>query len=359
MRAWLLVGLCLLLACSRVEPILPTGEDCHRTDVIEPGSLLPERVEWIEAPRGGGRTTLDLWCETVGPAVLDASPAQPDTTPADSIAIVTWNTHVGGGGIERFVRDLRAGRLTKGDSVRHFVLLLQEVYRAGEAVPASVRIGVPGRVVVNPPNGQRQDIVTTAATLGLSLLYVPSMRNGPRADSAEDRGNAILSTFELKEPVAIDLPFERQRRVVPAATVEGRTRAGEDWKLKLASVHLDNRSTWQRLPASVGAARFRQSAAVVDHFEDEDAIVVAGDFNTWAPAILERAIPMLRGAFEDSPEPVNEITYIKGRMRRRIDYIFARLPEDWSARYERVNSQYGSDHYPLLGWVLVNNGGER
>jgi endonuclease/exonuclease/phosphatase family metal-dependent hydrolase len=347
----LLVFTAFLGGCSRLEPILEKGEDCRRTEVIDEEVLLPEHVEWVKAPEGGGRNTLALWCETVGPAVFDPTPVLPDTTPADSIAIVSWNTHVGGGEIDRFLRDLRTGRLTDGAPVRHFVLLLQEVHRGGPAVPGNLRIGVPGRIAVNPPDGKRVDIVETARRLGLSLLYVPSMRNGAQTTEPEDRGNAILSTFELKRPRAFDLPFERQRRVVAQATVEGETSTGRNWKLPVASVHLDNRSTWQRLPASVGPARFRQSAALTDHFEEEEPIAIGGDFNTWAPALFEKAIPMLRKAFEDSPPPVNEITYVKGRMRRRIDYMFFRLPDGWEAKYKRAPRSYGSDHYPLVGWV--------
>ena len=59
------------------------------------------------------------------------------------------------------------------------------------------------------------DIVAISRELGLSLIYVPSMRNGGSPDDpAEDRGNAILSTLPLSEPVAVELPGERQRRVV-------------------------------------------------------------------------------------------------------------------------------------------------
>ena len=46
------------------------------------------------------------------------------------------------------------------------------------------------------------------------------MRNGSSAgDPAEDRGSAILSTLPLSEPIAIELPGERQRRVVIIAQV--------------------------------------------------------------------------------------------------------------------------------------------
>src|SRR4030095_10507353 len=99
-------------------------------------------------------------------------------------------------------------------------------------------------------------------------------------------------------------------------------------------------------------ARLRQSQALVNALEDDgEALAIAGDLNTWSLGWLERAIPPLRGASTDTPPPVREITYVHGRMRRRLDYMFFRLPDDWSARYERIGRMYGSDHYPLLGFI--------
>ena len=73
---------------------------------------------------------------------------------------------------------------------------------------------------------ERIDIVEAAGRLGLSLVYVPSMRNG--SDTDEDRGNAILSTEPLSDVAAVELPFERQRRVAidAAVSVTGQGLAG-------------------------------------------------------------------------------------------------------------------------------------
>ena len=349
MRASNALALALALAsCSRIEPGAIT-HDCRRTEVLDQG-LLPERVRWERANEERDHNILDHWCATVGPAVLRAKPSVIDSLPIDSIAIVSWNTHVGGGDIERFVRDLRRGRFTNGDSVKHFVMLLQEVYRASDSVPATVPIGTPGQIKVDPPSGERRDIVATASTLGLSLLYIPSMRNG--AATNEDRGNAILSTLELHNPHALELPFERQRRVVASAELKGRASSG-DWDFVIASVHLDNRATNLNIARSTGALRYRQAHAVVDALEDEDRVVVTGDFNTWSIGLFEKALPLMREHFEDSPPAPPEITYVKGRMRSRLDYMFFRIPDGWRARYQRIGSRYGSDHYPLLGWLRV------
>ncbi|HSL70374.1 MAG TPA: hypothetical protein VK864_09040, partial [Longimicrobiales bacterium] len=179
-------------------------------------------------------------------------------------------------------------------------------------------------------------------------------RNGTELTGArEDRGNAVLSTMELKAPHAIELPFERQRRVVAGARIEGRATSGSDWELTVMSVHLDNRSRLARVTASLGVARLRQAEALVETLEDDgnDPKVVAGDLNTWSLGWLERSIPHLSQALSDTPDPQPEITYVKGRIRRRIDYMFFEFPEGWHGRYERIDHMYGSDHFPLLGWV--------
>src|SRR5690606_10367913 len=67
---------------------------------------------------------------------------------------------------------------------------------------------------IRPPFGA-QDITHMAQARGLSAVYVPSMRNG----SDQDRGNAVLTTETLESPLAIELPFGRQRRVAVGATI--------------------------------------------------------------------------------------------------------------------------------------------
>lgn len=128
---------------------------------------------------------------------------------------------MGGGDLPRLLTDLRAGRLTGGDSVTNFVLLLQEVYRADADVPRGAATR-PRRIAQSPEHSRRSDIVDVARAQGLHLFYVPSMSNGwTDGDAlAEDRGNAILSTLPLSDYAAIELPFEGQRRValVPKAS---------------------------------------------------------------------------------------------------------------------------------------------
>ena len=72
------------------------------------------------------------------------------------------------------------------------------------------------------------DVDDIAERFGLSVAYVPSMRNGPARDlvAREDRGNAILSTEPLVDVRAIELPFGKQRRVAITALIQPRNKPG-------------------------------------------------------------------------------------------------------------------------------------
>jgi endonuclease/exonuclease/phosphatase family metal-dependent hydrolase len=312
-------------------------------------------VRWHLPMETEDRERLDRWCAPVGSPVVLAPTGLAATGHLDSLAVISWNSHVGGGDLTRLVGDLRAGQLTGGVPLRHFVLLLQEVHRADARLPRAVAgARVPSRVEGVPATGDRRDIVTTARELGLSLYYVPSMRNGVELSPqpAEDRGNAILSTLPLSQLRAIELPFEAQRRVAVAATIRGSGRHGE-WKLQLTSAHLDTRSTGSRVLASLGAGRRRQAEGLLMGLRGEVPAVVAGDLNTWSLEPLESAVPFLRAHFPQTPIGPEEATFSTGwGYSRRLDHMFFRLPSGWLARYARVDDRYGSDHHPLLAWVI-------
>lgn len=314
-------------------------------------------VSWHLPAAPADVARLDHWCAAVGAPVVIGTPERAVSAAADSLAIISWNTKVGGGDIIGLVTDLRAGRLTGGRPVEHFVLLLQEVHRESAGLTGAVsRWAVPARVEEDPPTGRRRDVVESARELGLALYYVPSMRNGfaGSAPEEEDRGNAILSTLPLTMPRAIELPFEAQRRVAAAAVVRGVSDDGAPWELLVTSAHFDTRSAGTRIWASGGAGRRRQAEGLVAGLPGYAATVVAGDLNTWSLAVLESAVPYLRTVFPQTPPAPGQATFA-GPLgyRRRLDRMFFRLPEGWSARYARVDGRYGSDHHPLLGWVMT------
>jgi endonuclease/exonuclease/phosphatase family metal-dependent hydrolase len=333
-------------ACVTARAALMPGEGSHCMNAVSAAGT-PAEVAWLTPARPDGRRGLEAWCAAVGPAVLDRAAANPSVS-SDTLVVVSWNVHVGGGDLVRLVHDLRSGDLTGGRPADTFVLLLQEGYRAGTEVPASE----PGarsarRILETPPSGDRVDIVQTARRLGLHLFYAPSMRNG---EADEDRGNAILSTLPLDSATAIELPLEMQRRVAVASTVRGVTRAGRPWSFRVASVHLAHRSPWSRIGDSFGAGRARQARVVASELA-EGAVVVGADLNTWSTSSLEEAPRLLRASFPDAPAEREPTFTVGGFLPRKLDYLMFRVPHARVESVRRVDDRYGSDHYPLVGIV--------
>lgn len=311
-------------------------------------------VRWITTVPAE-QATLDRWCAGVGPTARLRAPRTDGVSNApivSSLTVLTWNTHVGGGDIVGLVNDLRAGRLTKGVPVEHFVLLLQEVHRSGESVPDTRAAAVPKPIHTRPTSGQRMDVVATARELGLELFYVPSMANGRTLHGLpEDRGNAILSTLPLDAHTAIELPFENQRRVAAAATVSAVASDGTPFTMRLLSVHLDNRSRPSRLLHSLGAARTRQARALVAAIGDDSATVLGGDLNTWSLSGLEGAVKVLQQRFAHASAHPTEPTFASHGLR--LDRLMYALPAAAAVETRRLDDRRGSDHHPLLGTIRL------
>jgi endonuclease/exonuclease/phosphatase family metal-dependent hydrolase len=311
-------------------------------------------IRWYQVDDIEEREKLRRWCAAVGSPVIDVPDRPAPRAPIDSLAVVSWNTHVGGGALGYFVRQLRTGVLTKGEPVPHFVVLLQETFRAGPQVPHHPPAGASYAEEIFPSRelGERRDVQTIADEHGLYLYYVPSMRNGADTEPPEDRGNAILSTLPLAEHAAWELPFRTQRRVAIGAAVEGVTTAGETWRLSMVNVHLDLRTGVRTFFRSFGHVRERQMEFVMENTPADGAAIIGGDFNTWLGEREEPAVRLVREQYtEPRLIPSHGTLEFGAILERQTDYLFFRLPLGWSGRYRRIDDTYGSDHYPLLGWV--------
>jgi endonuclease/exonuclease/phosphatase family metal-dependent hydrolase len=297
-------------------------------------------------------------CAAVGPGVYRAPTGNVRPGIAvDRLAILSWNVHVGGGDVVGVVEALRRGTLTGGVPVRHFIVLLQEAFRIGAAVPNALadEVAVPRRIEVYPPSGRRQDVVQDARALGLHVFYLPSMRNGAhQGATAEDRGNAILSTLPLSNLTGIELPFERQRRVAAAATVAGVDTDGNPWQLRLVSAHLNATASIKRLWVFSAGVRERQARHLAASLAGDDIPTVIGsDLNSWAGGISEPAFAELRTRFPQTPVPGGQPTFRGGRV---LDHVFLRVPPPWVGQLATVGSFFGSDHRPLIGWIQFKPG---
>jgi endonuclease/exonuclease/phosphatase family metal-dependent hydrolase len=333
-RTALLVCLAALLAgCAG-------GHALARLDGVE--SALDHSIAWYSPAVDSDRVALARWRASVGPPLVRRMAAAVAPV-ADEITVVSWNTALGAGDVVGFVRQLPAAR-----EGRPLVLLLQEVYRRGDQVP---RKFAPDSAFARRLGGAlgliATDIDALAAELGMTAYYVPSMRNGG-PDSDEDRGNAILANIPMTNLEAIELPFERQRRVALAAAVEGQTSDGQPWKLRVVSAHLDN-TVARRAYIGSEYGRARQARGLVSWLQGETPTVLGGDFNTWF-GFSDQAFLETAAAFPQTPKDDRRATFL-GLLR--LDHLFYRLPAGWSARAVRAEHRHGSDHSPLIGTIRL------
>jgi endonuclease/exonuclease/phosphatase family metal-dependent hydrolase len=346
---------CTLLAlasCARIPATTddrPDGAPIRACRQIVPPDAI---VRWVEPEGRRDRDSLARWCDTIGPVLLQPLASQAAAPVSDRLAVMTWNVHVGSGNVADVVRRLRSGEFTGGEPIDHFVLLLQEVYRRDTAVPAQIPRGFPAPDRIAARVGRGPDIGHLAKDLGVALFYVPAMRNGIASVDPEDRGNAILSTLDLRDPVVVELPMENQRRTAVLATVQAQARDGSPWTLRVANVHLDTSLAITR--GGPFAARRRQAHALIDALgpRADEPTILAGDFNTWwGPT--EPAVNVLRSAFPQTPRTANLATF-HGPLgfHAQLDYMFLRGTLT-PAKVQRLPSRFGSDHYPLLAVVTL------
>jgi len=306
------------------------------------------RVHWMRLAPEREWSSLDRWCAGVGPpARNDAQP--PLEGPTGPIAIASWNDHVGAGDIDAFVADLKAGRLTGGRPISTFVVLMQEAYRGGPAVPEHGGAALRWASSERPPGpqGARDDAVATARRLGLNAVYVPSMRNGAPGATDEDRGNAILSTLPIGDVTAVELPLERQRRVAIEATIALPTGTGDPVRLRLVNTHFTN-MVMHHLWVFSESGRARQAHALEAVVPRDGALVIGGDFNAWFGS--------LDAAYRELAKGVRPADAEDGRPTfgpLRLDHLLFRLPDGWRTTVRRADSRYGSDHYPLVALIDV------
>jgi endonuclease/exonuclease/phosphatase family metal-dependent hydrolase len=321
------------------SPAVVSSPAACRMPIAPDGARASESIAWSQP--SAARDALNARCATTAPPVIDPEPAYGSgdgdgLADFDELVLVSWNVHIGAGNVAELVYGLRSGALTNGEPVDHFVLLLQEAYRADPIVAPNANRG---EVRERP----RADIVRLAQSLGLSLYYVPSMRNG--APGEGDRGNAILSTEPLTDFAAIELPLERQRRVAVAAAVSGWNAAGDRWTLNLASAHLESTVPASRLWVFATGARTRQARALLDGLEEDEPVVLGGDFNTWF-GFSDPTYSTIAARIPDATRADRRPTFPPFF---RLDHLFSRGPQGWTLSAARLDDRLGSDHYPLLG----------
>lgn len=338
----LLAGVVSAAACAtRQRTYMIDRDPLPCGTVLAPdGTRSPARVDW-RVPKAEDER-LAAACRRVGPVVLASTPALASTTPADTLLVVTWNTSVGVGDFGALVDTLTARHGARhGGRLPPVVFLLQEVVRDEQRR--------------NAARARAADVRDFAEAFGFSLFYVPSVQD----DSAgTDRGAAILSNLPLSGLEAIELPLERQRRVVVAASIGGRLTSGGCWRLRVASAHFAPFGPTPR------RGRADPARALVEALGTTSPTVLGVDFDAvWKQQ--EGAIRTLYASFPSARlAPPDEATHVLrlGRHQRfdQLDWLFFRLPgAEEAARYEKLTrsrtdseeSFFDSDHSPLLGRV--------
>lgn len=197
------------------------------------------------------------------------------------------------------------------------------------------------------------DVREIAAQFGLSVAYVPSMRNGAATavTEREDRGNAILSTEPLLDVRAIELPFGKQRRVAVSAVVALRPNVGpvlsdrpSPRSIRVVSTHFDT-----------NGERTAQAAALSEQLQalTDLPMIVGGDLNSrggfddGAVRALENRLPLAScgtGRTNRWPLRLDVLVPIG-----RLDYMFTdALSGGFVRSCETLSDAYDSDHLPLL-----------
>ena len=319
------------------------------------GAVEVEQLRWYRSADARDQTLGAQWCATVGSPVIRLTPAAsfPAWTAPGQLDVATWNMQIGGGDLFRFLEtelglDCADSGPTFDSRARPFVVLLQEVYRFSADLPVvESSESIPLTIDHHGERpGEEPDIVEVAQRCGLSFVYVPSARNGPDSGTRphEDKGNAILATLPLTDPLALDLPYEGGRKVAVAATV----RAPDGAALRVVSAHLDVASTLFRTLISGNQTRARQVSGLIDSLDRAQrdglrvaATVVGGDLNTWAGN--ETTVKLMRRHFPESPAWDGLGT----RGSFPPDHMFFRRGAGVPLAiegYRRIENAYHSDH---------------
>jgi len=346
----------------------------HEMALISPGNL-PSRspeISWYGPASISDRRSNEDRLRTVGPPVTARVPAAAFAAlrPGDSLAVFSWNMAVGGGDVLSFLREevgivCRGPASCSGSRYSHVVVLLQEAFRRSADLPPMIDPALAARKSEHDPHPEGDpDVVETAARCGLALVYVPSGRNGADApgEIRHDKGNAILATLPLSDIVAVEHPFETERKVSLAATipVPGGT------PLRVVTAHVEVTSTFHRVILTGNQTRVRQVAGLIDVLDRiggaegrRIATLVGGDFNTSSG--WESALRMLRRTFPESPPWDGQST----RGPFPTDHIFFKAAPDADVTgelsprlipgsYRRIEHRYSSDHHGRFVWLEVS-----
>ncbi|WP_232835067.1 endonuclease/exonuclease/phosphatase family protein [Pleomorphovibrio marinus] len=156
-------------------------------------------------------------------------------------------------------------------------------------------------------------------------------------------GNAILTSFPIKEKGGFALPF--QENTEPRGVAYVKLDLGSGKLLKFASTHLDFTNE---------ANTLMQAKHLNEYFiENSDPLIVAGDFNS------ERSsapITYLETYFEDSCLGKCPPTFPQDQPKTTLDYIFLRKDHGMKTKvHEVIEETHASDHRPVFALIAIES----
>jgi len=172
-----------------------------------------------------------------------------------------------------------------------------------------------------------------------------------------DKAEKLLQQENTLRQSVADIDQQLQKIAAALSESENQIRWRIESEARLRAEAEEARVTEAKLRAEAEAAaeeRRRQAHALIEALRTPEGLptVLAGDFNTWWGA-TEPALNILRSAFPQTPRTPNLKTW-SGPLgiHAQLDYMFIRGPLE-GVQLQRLPSQFGSDHYPLLAVLDV------
>ena len=226
-----LVGL-TATACVPSHSVSRVSNPDRACPRVQPSVHLAE-LTWYSPEADGDNRSLEAWCETVGPPVIQSTPARSSgSVTGDSLLVASWNTN--GGRATCWLSSMRSSGFPatpRGEPTGEET----EAWRPPRTSSCSYRklcadraiFRSPDRVLQSttstrkcPPH-PRLDVVSVAKRCGLALAYNPRGPQRPRAAERSARGQG------QRRPV--DAPVVRRngrRTPLRGRSARGRDRQG-------------------------------------------------------------------------------------------------------------------------------------
>ena len=296
------------------------------------GSHRRDRDPMVRRSRDGARASVRRFFPTVAPAL---------PTRVDEITVVSWNTALGEADVVAMVRHAAARPARSCCCCRRSIAAVPKCRARSGATP---RTRATCRARRARPGAHEIDAV--AAELGLSVYYVPSMRNG----------GAVRLGRRSRQRHSLEPPAHRPRRDRASVRAPAPRRdLGDDHR------HHDRRRALARARRQRAPRQHRRARATAGLAGSTAARGRRAGSSRCCATTCRRcsAATSTRGLAPPSrptskrrrrfPRRACATRAPTFRGLLRLDHVFLRLAPGWVAEFRRGDERFGSDHYPLVG----------